>query len=79
MAGSSPSNDMPSLGRSEEHDSDWSDISSEDGKDEGERSLKIDLREDEEPEKSVPAKSPSRRHSTISLTATSGSSKKSRL
>ena len=71
----------------EESDSNWSDInSSDEAGDDGERSLRIDIRDDEETEipttntqqPGVP-KSPTRRHSLVPFTATSGSSKKSKM
>ena len=74
-------------------DADWSDINTEDENgddeldmDEGDRSLRIDLKDDEDAEISTPVqlqklqqKSPNRKISLCGFTATAGSSKKSKL
>ena len=71
---------------SSETDADWSDIESDAEDDDGDRSLKIDLKDEEDAETSTPIqqqknnlKSPNRRASLCGFTAKAGSSKKSKL
>ena len=64
----------------DESDSNWSDInSSDETNDYGERSLHIAIDEDIEIPSSAKKSPPVRRHSVVSFTATSGSSKKSKM
>ena len=69
-----------SVKNEDESDSNWSDVKSDDGEDDdlAEKSLRIDLHDEEESEIAL-TKSVSKRTASVSFTATSGSSKKSKL